>query len=253
MTDWEPFLRALDAVAHRGDTIEFWWRDDDAGRPSSALARLLDLADHQDVPLALAVVPAWLDAAVQASIAASAQSTVLQHGYAHINHGEKGQKSIELGNRTVDAIAEELGMGKTVLEDAFGAAFVPILVPPWNRIDHALHPHLNGWGFRGLSVFGRRPKAEVSPGVVLVNTHLDPVDWRGTRGFVGEGAMLERLLQHVNADEPIGLLTHHLVMDESCWSFLERLLSTLARHPAIRFCSASTLYSPTPLSDGQAA
>ncbi len=240
-------------MARRGETIEFWWRDDDAGNESPALMRLLDLADHQNVPLALAVVPAWLDAAAQASIAASAQSIVLQHGYAHVNHGKKGQKSIELGNRAVDAIADELSTGKAVLEDAFGAAFLPVLVPPWNRIDHALHPFLSAWGFCGLSVFGRRADAEVSSGVALVNTHLDPIDWRGTRGFIGEETMLERVLQHLDADEPIGLLTHHLVMDETCWSFLEHLLSTLARHPAIRFCPASPLFSPSTLSDGQAA
>ena len=240
-------------MARRGETIEFWWRDDDAGNPSPALMRLLDVADVQNVPLAIAVVPAWLDTDVQASIAASAQSTVLQHGYAHINHGAKGQKSLELGNRTVDAIANELSTGKAILEDAFGAAFMPILVPPWNRIDHALHPCLRVWGFRGLSVFGRRAQAEVSPGVALVNTHLDPIDWRGTRGFVGEETMLERLLQQLDADEPIGLLTHHLVMDEQCWSFLERLLSTLVRHPAVRLCSASSLLSSSTCSDGQAA
>jgi peptidoglycan/xylan/chitin deacetylase (PgdA/CDA1 family) len=243
----------LDAVARRGETFEFWWRDDDAGRESPALTRLLELADRQNAPLALAAVPAWLDAASQASIAASAECTVLQHGYAHVNHGKKGQKSIELGNRPVDMIAEELRTGRAILEDAFGAAFIPILVPPWNRIDRALHPHLSAWGFRGLSVFGKRADAEICPGVALVNTHLDPIDWRGTRGFVGEETMLARLLDHLDAGEPIGFLSHHLVMDEPCWSFLERLLSTLARHPAVRFCSAPSLLSATTLSDGQAA
>jgi len=253
VTDWKPFHRALDAVAERGETIEFWWRDDDAGRDSPALKRLLDLADQQNVPLTLAVVPAWLEPAAQASIAASAGSIVLQHGYAHVNHGQAGEKSIELGGRPVDQIAGELKTGKAVLEDAFGATFMPILVPPWNRIDQGLHPLLGGWGFQGLSVFGKRVSAEISPGVALVNTHLDPIDWRGTRGFLGEGVLLERLLDHVDADEPIGFLTHHLVMDEACWAFLECLLSAVSRHPAIRFCSASSLFSSPHLTDGEAA
>lgn len=253
MTDWKPFHRALDAAAERGETIEFWWRDDDAGKESPALTRLLDVADHQNVPLALAVVPAWLDAKAQAAIAASAGSTVLQHGYAHVNHGKADQKSIELGGRSVTEIAEELKTGKSVLEDAFGATFMPILVPPWNRIDPGLHPLLGQWGYSGLSVFGKRADAEIAPGVALINTHLDPIDWRGTRGFVGDDMMLGRLLEHVDAGEPIGFLTHHLVMDEPCWSFLEWLLSAVARHPAIRFCSAPSLFSSPMLSDGEAA
>ena len=45
----------------------------------------------------------------------------------------------------------------------------------------------------------------------------------------------------------------HLVMDEACWAFLECLLSAVARHPAIRFCSASSLFSSPDLTDGGAA
>lgn len=253
MTDWKKLNGALDAAARRGEIIRFWWRDDDAGKGSSALTRLLELADRQNLPLALAVVPAWIEAGAQAPIAASAESTVLQHGYAHINHGKKGAKSIELGSRPVAAIGKELQNGRAILEDAFGAAFLPILVPPWNRIDSALHPHLHTWGYAGLSVFGERTDPEISPGVSLINTHIDPVDWRGTRGFLGDDMMLGRLISHLNTDEPIGILSHHLVMDEACWSFLECLLATLARHPAARICPVSHLVTSLDLSDGQAA
>lgn len=253
MTGWNQLQKALDAAGRRGETVWFWWRDDDAGAGSSALMRLLELADHQNVPLGLAAVPAWLEADAQSLIAASAESTVLQHGYAHVNHGKKGQKSIELGGRAARTIGKELREGRGILEDAFGAAFLPILVPPWNRIDDALHPHLATWGYLGLSVFGKRQHAEVSKGVSLVNTHIDPIDWRGTRGFLGEDVMLERLMDCLRLDEPIGILSHHLVMDEPCWSFLEGLLSVLSRHPVSRFCSASQMVEPHGFSGGQAA
>src|SRR5262245_41954303 len=45
-----------------------WWRDDDAGAASPAFDRLLTMAAAHAVPLALAVVPAWLEAAVAAQI-----------------------------------------------------------------------------------------------------------------------------------------------------------------------------------------
>lgn len=242
MSSWDQLETALDAAARRGETIRFWWRDDDAGRNSPALSRLLELAENRAIPLALAVVPAWLQPDVQGRIAASAQITVLQHGFAHANHAAKNRKSIELGGRKVQIIRDELKQGFRSLEDAFGAAFLPVLVPPWNRLDAALYPHLHDDGYRGLSVYGKRPAPEITPGVGLINTHLDPVDWRGTRGFAGLSPLLERLIDLLSLDEPVGLLSHHLDMDEPGWTFFEQLFTILARHPASRLCPAPYLF-----------
>ena len=253
MTGWKELDAALDAAARRGETIRFWWRDDDAGRPSPALTRLLETAERHHHPLALAVVPAWLEADVQGQIAASAEVTVLQHGYAHRNRAKKNEKSIELGGRDTDRIVRQLKKGFAILEDAFGAAFLPVLVPPWNRIDPALYAHLGEQGYRGLSVFGRRREPEIAAGVSLVNTHIDPIDWRGTRGFAGEGMMVRRLIDHLDSDEPIGFLSHHLAMDEPCWTFVERLMSTLTAHPAVRSCSAAYLFASPSQASGHAA
>ncbi|MGI9501254.1 MAG: hypothetical protein ACR2P3_14555, partial [Geminicoccaceae bacterium] len=109
MTGWKQLDKVLDAAARRGETIRFWWRDDDAGKGSPALTRLLEMAERQNLPLALAVVPAWLQADAQGQIAArAAEITVRQHGIAHGNHAGKGEKSVELGGRVADQIAEEL-------------------------------------------------------------------------------------------------------------------------------------------------
>ncbi|HEX5795304.1 MAG TPA: polysaccharide deacetylase family protein [Geminicoccaceae bacterium] len=243
MTSWREVEANLDAVAARGEAIRLWWRDDDAGRDHAALDRLLDLAARCDLPLALAVVPRWLEAPVQALIAASAQATVLQHGYAHANHAPPGASSIELGARTPAAIAAELSEGRAVLVDAFGATFLAVLVPPWNRLEPQLVERLRDCGFLGLSTFGRRPDREAAPGLIQVNTHLDPIDWRGGRLFVGVAAALDRLVAALDPDEPIGILSHHLALDEPGWEFLERLLEFLARHPATRLCRASELFA----------
>ena len=156
MSSWTELETTLDAAARRGETIRFWWRDDDAGRAHPALYRLLDLAERQSAPLALAVVPAWLESEAQGAIAAASQVTVLQHGYAHINHAGERAKSIELGGRPPEDILEELQTGHGILEDAFGSAFLPILVPPWNRIDQTLFSHLKALGYCGLSIYGTR-------------------------------------------------------------------------------------------------
>ena len=246
MTSWDELRKALDGVAARGEAIRVWWRDDDAGRDHPALARLLDLAECLDLPLALAVVPMWLQANTQARIAASPTATVLQHGFAHADHALPERKSIELGGRDVETILGELERGRAMLADAFGCAFLAVLVPPWNRLDAGLVERLTGCGFVGLSTFGRRAGAEAAPGLAQVNAHLDPVDWRGTRLFVGETAALARLIAVLDADEPIGILSHHLAMDEAGWAFLDRLLRVLAYHPGARLCPAHELFETPP-------
>lgn len=242
MTGWPELRAALDAVAERGDAIRLWWRDDDAGRDHPALVRLLDLAGAYDVPLALAVVPAWLEEAAQAEIAASSQASVLQHGYAHANHAPAGSKSIELGGRPREIIQSELERGREVLVDAFGAIFLAVVVPPWNRIDPAVAERLQDWGFLGLSTFGQRSATQDPYGLVQANVHLDPVDWRGTRLFTGEAPALDRLLGMLDAEEPVGVLSHHLVMDDAGWRFLERLLAATGRHPGVRWCTAAEVF-----------
>lgn len=241
MTSWRELRAVLDEVASQDRAIRLWWRDDDAGRDHPALARLLDLAERHQLPLALAVVPLWLEAGAQARIAASGHATVLQHGWAHRDHAPPGAKALELGGRDAGTIGAELERGRALLIEAFGADVQALLVPPWNRIDPEVIPILPALGFVGLSTFGRRAAPEAALGLARINTHLDPVDWRGTRLFVGEAAALAQLLQVLDADEPIGLLSHHLVMDEPGWRFLDELLGIVAKHPGVRFCAAREL------------
>jgi hypothetical protein len=246
MTGWRELEATLDACAARGEAIRLWWRDDDAGRDHPALERLIELAERRDLPLALAVVPLWLEAPVQALIAASTRTTILQHGFAHANHAPPGAKSVELGGRELATVTDELRAGRALLIDAFGATCLAVLVPPWNRLDPGLIERLTACGFTGLSTFGRRSGDEAAPGLVQVNAHFDPVDWRGSRLFVGEAAALERLCALLGPDEPVGILSHHLAMDEPGWAFLDRLLEVLASHPAARLCAADELFRPAP-------
>ena len=55
---WRDLTWELDAWATAGQTATLWWRDDDATRPTPALARLRQLAQDNGIPVALAVVPA---------------------------------------------------------------------------------------------------------------------------------------------------------------------------------------------------
>ena len=67
--------------------------------------------------------------------------------------------------------------------------------------------------------------------LVVANVHVDPINWRERR-FAGEGKALSGIIGELkarrdgatDADEPVGLLTHHLDHDAGLWKFLERLL-----------------------------
>ena len=242
--DWSDLRRELDAWHDAGRTASLWWRDDDATASTQALDRLAGLARTHAVTVGLAVIPALAEPAL-APWLASERAEVLQHGWAHRNHAADGRKRAELGARR----APDVGGGGAVaglrgkLRELAGARFLPVLVPPWNRIDEAVISTLPSVGFRGLSTFGPRRAAEAAPGIGQTNCHVDVVDWRGGRGFVGRDRAIAAVVAHlaarrersVDPAEPTGLLTHHAVHEESTWTFIDRLMALTRRHPAARW------------------
>ncbi|MGI9310055.1 MAG: polysaccharide deacetylase family protein [bacterium] len=257
MTDWiDALYRELDQWNYDGVEATFWWRDDDAQTPTPELDQLLALARRYDAPLALAVIPAGLDRALATRLESSAVA-VLQHGFAHANHAARGEKKMELGDeRDIEIVQRELSDGLRVLRDAFAARFIAVLTPPWNRIAPSLPPMLAQHGYRGLSTFAPRAAGEAAPGLRVVNTHVDVIDWkrasvRGARPFVGAHRATEAMVAHLrgrrcgafDSAEPTGLLTHHLVHDNACWRFLSQLLAALDDHPAVKFISAAMAFA----------
>ncbi len=242
--DWQDLERELDFWRAAGRSATLWWRDDDAVRPTPALDRLLGLA--AGTPLALAVIPGQAVEALAERLADCPGVDVLQHGWQHINHAPFYEKKAEFGaHRPPRAMLGELAAGWQRLAGLFGERAVAVLTPPWNRMSAALVPLLSGAGYLGLSTAGPRRQAEPSPGLQQVNTHADLVAWR-TRKFVGTGSALGLILAHlrarragtIDASEPTGLLTHHLIMDSDGALFVERLLDLTMRHKAARWLGA---------------
>ena len=254
MSSWEALARELDAWQAAGRRASLWWRDDDAVESTPALARLLAIAATWRVPLALATVPRFAQASLVAALREVPGIVPLPHGFQHVDHSPAGAKSGELGPaRALEVNLREVALGWRRLAALFGNRALPVLVPPWNRIDPALLPHLPGLGFRGLSAWGARAQAWAAPGLWQVNVHLDLIDWRGSRGFVGEAKALGALVDHlaarrrneVDKDEPSGLLTHHLVHDAPAWRFIETLLARSAGHPAMQWLEIETVFPPS--------
>jgi hypothetical protein len=252
---WDRLDRELAAWAAEGREATFWWRDDDAVAVTPALDRLLRLTERGGIPLALAVIPAPAELRLAERLATQPQAVVLQHGYAHRNHAPAGMRAVECGGaRPLDAVAGELALGRERLHALFSGCFLPVLVPPWNRIDAALPSRLPALGFVGLSTWGAREAAEASAGLPQVHTHADPVAWRKGRVFGGAERVVQAIADHLQArregradpQEPTGVLTHHLVHDEPGWAFLEELVQRLSRRAGLRWVAPAEAFGSRP-------
>ena len=217
---WSWLQRELDAWGERELQADFWWRDDDAVAASPQLDRLLQIGERHEIP-------------------------------SHRSHAGSGQLKLELGGeRDLRQTLADLRLGQQLLRDRFGAAFTPVLVPPWNRIDAPVIAALPGLGFSGVSTMRVRRLAAPAPGLLQINAHLDPVNWRQQRGFIGLYPAIAILVQHLLARrsgyrdfaEPTGILSHHLAQNDAVWRFLEDLFNFLERHPASCWRSATTLW-----------
>lgn len=90
-------------------------------------------------------------------------------------------------------------------------------------------------GFRALSTYTPRTTRDAAPGLVQINTHVDPIHWRGGGGLADPDAQIATLVQQLqdrragrtDATEPLGVLTHHLVHDAAIWEFTHACVSTL--------------------------
>ena len=251
MPDWSDLDRELDRWAAEGRAASFWWRDDDATRATPSLDRLLALRNEAKAPLAIAVIPGRAEPALALRLARETDIAVLQHGWLHLNHAPPGAPKAELGaHRPAAFILGELARGRLAMDRLFGRAWLDVLVPPHNRIAREVASGLPLAGYSGLSTYDARGTA--IRGLVQVNAHIDIMDWT-TRAFVGVEIALALALRHlgarragsIDADEPTGLLTHHLAHDGPAWDFTTAFLSRVAAHPAARWSAAPALFQPT--------
>lgn len=244
MADWAAIERELNAWHAAGQIATFWWRDDDAICLTPPLSRLLAINEENQIPLFLAVIPTRLQLDLVEAVHHRPRIAILQHGYAHTNHAPPDRKKSEFPpNRPMDLMLNELEYGQQRLLELLPNSALPVLVPPWNRIAPQLIAGLPALGFAGLSTCAPRDVREPVPGLLQVNTHIDIIDWRHGRGFVGTEDALDQILVHLIArrmgqadrDEATGLLTHHLVHTEQCWDFVLEFFTRSAAHSAVRW------------------
>ena len=245
---WNDLADELDKWDKKEKPAAFWWRDDDAVQPTPALGQLLEIA--AGTPVNLAVIPKLAEESLVAYLSEQKNVSVSQHGWAHENHAPSGAKKAEFqGGRRADDQIGDIVTGFNRMASLFGERFTPIFVPPWNRIEESALAGLLEAGIRYLSTFNARTGKEPDP--PRLNTHMDIVDWRGTRGFAGHETVLGQASKHLRdkregrADpaEPTGLLTHHLVHDEACWDFLSEFNRFIREHPGAYWADVTDILS----------
>ena len=244
---WTPLTRELTRWQAEGLTLPLWWRDDDAIAPSPALDRLTALSDRAGLPVHLAIIPKTATPALAALIRSTPGLIPLVHGWQHRSHAEAGAKKSEFPNHRL--LAGRLADAKSALArltELLGTPPAPVFVPPWNRIGADMVTALPALGFAALSTFGPRAAPEAAAGLAQINTHLDPIFWRGTRSLVDPDTLIAQIAADLAARrtgavdnaEPYGLLTHHLVHDAPIWDFTTELLARLTDGPISRFSAA---------------
>ncbi|KAA0969005.1 hypothetical protein FPY71_15750 [Aureimonas fodinaquatilis] len=246
MDDFFSQIDALLALRPKAEPLKVWWRDDDATEPTAALDRLLEISANHRAPLALAVVPQPVQARLLHVLSAR-QATVLQHGFAHTNHAAAGGRAVECGgSRPAQTVMDELRLGSTLLQSLFGSLYLPVMVPPWNRIEAEIAGQLSKAGYIGLSCFGPEPEKGL-PGLGIHNAHIDILRWKGGAHFAGMERMQrdfaeELALRQQHLDKSLCILSHHLAHDHESWEFLDRLVQFFASHPAVAFQSAQQIF-----------
>jgi hypothetical protein len=209
---------------------------------------LLRIADGR--PVALAVIPALATADLAAVLAGAPAFRVLQHGWRHANRGN-GKKSEYPSSLSASVAAAEIAAGRDRLAGLFGSRSLPVFVPPWNRIAPELLGVLAASGVAAVSTIASPTKPESSASqptgrkparLGVIDVHVDLTDWKGGGRFIGAAAALGGLVFWLrrarlgsSAAGPIGILTHHLIMDRETTAFVETLQEQIAGHCAARW------------------
>lgn len=218
--------------------MRFWWRDDDASQPGPRLDALLAMAKCNGAPVALAVIPSRVTDTVLARCEGEGIA-ILQHGFSHTNHQKTG-KAAELGDaRSLEAVLADCTAGRVRLAE--WATFVPVMVPPWNRMRSDLSIHLAKAGYRGVSLFAG---SCLNSPLRRVDTHIDPISWRTDRDLHPQATLAEMIEAALSVKNPgaLGLLTHHAVHTDRVWAFVEAFADVVSSHPGATWVGADALF-----------
>lgn len=203
-------------------TPVLWWRDDDCREPTWRLDRLLHA--RGGIPLTLAVIPDGDLGALARRLRSEAGLTIAQHGVDHVNKLVPGGPRSEFPlTMSQEAVNSAIAAGRARLSSS---GLEPrTFVPPWNEASHRL---IAGIMAARYDVYSIGIHGQPHEGLGHVGAQVDILRWKGMPRFRGRRRIFDALRKELEKrresgayDEPIGVLTHHLDMDERSWAFLD--------------------------------
>jgi hypothetical protein len=258
---WKSIRRELDLWLERGIRAKFWFRDDDACELTDQLIRLLHFSKQYSITIGLAAIPNKLRPSLLTFLKSEDRMFLpMCHGWNHVNYEPKDRPSEFGPNRKLPLLFQDAQLAYRTFVRYFNELEKrAIFVPPFGRIMPAFVELLPKAGFFGLSAGADLIEATVSrivsrieflPAVKIsrrtnmarFDVHIDPIDWhRGTAREVPDvahellGCLRLRSKSFVDANQPIGIVTHHLVHNEPIWHLCAELVEILSNHSAVEF------------------
>lgn len=234
LTNWILQLNAL--IPKSGCDIFF--RADDVGYPGKQFSAMIDVFRKHKVPLALAVVPCWINELKTSELFEELKPDenlwcLHQHGYHHKNTEKEGKK-FEFGPSLEKKVAfKRLEKGRKKLKLLLGDKFKPIFTPPWNRCSAQTMECLVELGFNTIS---RSINVKPNPPAMLRDVPVN-IDLH-TRKESSPDESLKALLQEMSEafqSGTAGFMLHHQRMNKRSFLFLDTLLPRLKEIKLIRF------------------
>ena len=152
--------RCLDKASAESSPIDtgiIFFRADDVGVPGRNFTRLVELFQGHQVPLTMAVVPAWLTKPRWQGILELCGNRRdlwgwVQHGWRHQNYELRGKKQEFGPSRPLSQKRKDLKLGFNRLSVMMAENFLPVFIPPWNRCDQETLSVLPELGYEDMEI-----------------------------------------------------------------------------------------------------
>ncbi|WP_319541097.1 DUF2334 domain-containing protein [uncultured Pseudodesulfovibrio sp.] len=237
-----PFEDGVKRISHILDTApaetEIFFRADDVGVPGNNCRRMMDLFIKHNIPLHMAVTPAWLTQGRWEVLRQWAGENTLfcwhQHGWQHRSHQTSGKNS-EFGDQRPAAEKKaDLAKGCQRLSTIMGADFFPAFTPPWNRFDAQTGEALAELGYACVSrSVGEQRKVPLPDTMPDIPINVDLHTRNETDPDHGWDALAQEFESAVQTGR-IGIMLHHQRMNPVAINFLDTCLSRVAIHPKMK-------------------
>jgi hypothetical protein len=210
-----------------------FFRADAIGVASRAFDLLCRIFRHYEVPLAMAVIPAWISETRQAQLLRSAPVDEdlwnwHQQGWRHTNWQKTGYRSEFGPARSPEQQHGDVLSGRTRMERNFGPHFLPVFSPPWNRLSAATLKALQKLDFKAVSAAEPFPPGMDSRyGIRRFPVRLDLYNRTDQNPAADFALLIDQLCGLSKMKSPTGIVVNHHLMTQFAFEFLDRLLFNL--------------------------